>query len=433
MPIRDSLPPVAQMLSAEILTNKSFEEAKRYFLDILPELRAQAEWTQANFEYADDNTFKPSSNFVTTPVSGMNPFSPHGKCSDLICRVKNANRFAQTMGLYSDKINIHDPFTTRLLHDDEWSDSEIIGFLADTIVMQELMPLIDKGVIQFLNPSCALCTSCYEEFSHRVDNLAGNILEDFKSGFEVSRLDDGYYIETGMLYEPPITSFLPFASASRKNISKKRILDYHKECIADEIREILMGCHSESVQGSAVFSNSRVALKALRSLEGRAVPNQIEAWELAHSADLPWIKDLSVKQVVQLRDEAENALPQFREQLAINVSSKNATELNDSDSRSAELIRKLRASAEEVTAELHAVNIAGERKFNTVAGTLGLTVAIYGFGADFLGPGAALGTLLSTLGLIHNASKKDEHDVRKISSKPGYVLVRAKDLLSHAD
>lgn len=432
--IQDSLPPVAQILSSERITDKTFDEARSYFLELLPELRAQAEWTQVNHVYIDSGEFNPGTSFIATPVSGMNPFSHYGKCSDPNCRIKNANRFAQTLGLYSDKINIHDPFTMKFLDDEEWSDDEIATLLYDTIVLQELMPLFNNGVINFLNPSVGYCRSCYKKFSRHVNHLAENILKDFQSEFEVTRFDDGFSIETGMLHEPPLTHFIPITDAKRmKSLSKKGIQNFQINSIADEIKEILMNCNSAPVQNSAIFSNSRVALHALRNLEGRETPRQIEAWELAHSADLPWIKDLSVQQIVHLREEASDALPQLREQLAINVSSKNANELNSSEDKSMELVRELRASAAEVSAELNSINIQNERSFHNVAGTLGLTVAIYGFGADLMAPAMALGTLLSTLGLIHAASKKDEQDVKRITSKPGYVFVKAKDLLSHAD
>lgn len=434
MLIPDSLPPVAQLLSVECLTDKTFEEAKSYFLDLLPELRIQAEWTKTNHAYMSKGESYRGASFVATPTSGMNPFSHHGKCADPLCRIKNANRFAQTLGLYSDKINIHDPFTTRFLDDDEWSDDRIASLLYDTIVLQELMPLFNNGVINFLNPLFSYCSSCFNEMSRQVDDLAENILEEFKSGFKVSRLDDGVFVNTGLMYEPSINSFYPLSTTKQSKAAiNAKILNLEKESVANELREILMGFHSAPIQGSAIFSNSRVTLKALRSMEGHETPRQSEAWELAHSADLPWIKDLSVQQIVQLREEAADALPQLREKLAINVASKNATTLNNSEDRSVEMVRELRASAEEVAAELNSINIKNERRFHDMAGTLGLTVAVYGFGADLMAPAMALTTLLSTLGLIHTISKKDEQEVKKISSKPGYVFVKAKDLLSHAN
>lgn len=434
MSIPNSLPPVAQILSSERLTDKSFAEAKRYFIDLLPELRAQAEWTQDNFAYIDSGEFNQGTSFIATPVGGMDPFSQHGKCSEALCRIENAKRFAQTLGLYSDKININDPFTMRFLDDRQWSDDEISTLLYDTIVLQELMPLFNNGVIQFLEPPPGVCISCYKKLSQQIENLAENILKDFPPEFEVSRFDDGFYVGSGMLHEPPMTYFIPFSGSKKMNsLSKKRVLNFHKELVAEEVIEILMSCHSKPVQESAIFSNSRVALKALMNLEGQSLLKQTEAWELSHSTDLPWIRNLSVQQIVQVRDEAASALPQLREQLAINVSSKNANELNSSEDRSMQLVRELRASAEEVAAELNSVNITGERKFKNVTGMLGLTVAIYGFGADLMAPAMALTTLLSTLGLIHTTSKRDEQDVKKITSKPGYVLVKAKEILSHAD
>jgi len=43
-----------------------------------------------------------------------------------------------------------------------------------------------------------------------------------------------------------------------------------------------------------------------------------------------------------------------------------------------------------------------------------------------------MGSLLTTLGLIHTVTKKDHQDIKRITTKPGYVLVKAKELLGHA-
>ena len=115
---------------------------------------------------------------------------------------------------------------------------------------------------------------------------------------------------------------------AKKRITKKIALKNLKKNVSAEIKEILMSFYSKSVQESAIFSNSRVTFNALRNLEGRSISNDIEAWELAHSTDLPWIKELSVQQVVQLREEAKSALPQLREKFAINIASNKAYQLH---------------------------------------------------------------------------------------------------------
>ena len=52
---------------------------------------------------------------------------------------------------------------------------------------------------------------------------------------------------------------------------------------------------------------------------------------------------------------------------------------------------------------------------------------------DYLGSTeVALGGLMTILGLVHTSGRHDEQKISSIQSQPGYVLVRAKELLEHA-
>ena len=94
-------------------------------------------------------------------------------------------------------------------------------------------------------------------------------------------------------------------------------------------------------------------------------------------------------------------------------------------------MNELRNEAAEVEAELGALNIGGELKFRTLSGTLGLTIAIYGVAAGLLPVAAGLGSLLSLLGLIHAAERNDKKQYDLLTSRLGYVLIKAKDIVTH--
>ena len=89
--------------------------------------------------------------------------------------------------------------------------------------------------------------------------------------------------------------------------------------------------------------------------------------------------------------------------------------------------------AAEVKAELNALDIKREAQFRTVSGVLGMTISVYGFAGEFLAAGAAPTGLGALLGLIHTADHKDRTESAKVTSRPGYVLVKAKELLEHAE
>lgn len=432
----DGAPPVIQLLYSELATSTSAEESHKAFAELLPELCVQAEWSNENFDYFDSADEIKATDFVASPVSGMNPFSAFGKCSEPSCRISNARAFAQTIGLYSDHIILPDPFTGRFLDDYEWTEQDVHDLVTDVLVLKELTPLIREGIIHFQDPGIAYCSGCYEKLSITIDELATSVADEFFGEVEIAKTGSRISVSTGRLYEPPLTFALdiPFKSPNQSRLNNKIYKDL-KARIASEIREVLFSITGTPYPTSAVFSNSRAALTALRELEGQRFSRpDLIAMEQAHSANLPWLRDLSVEQVVDLRQEASNALPLLREKLARNIGPTvgNAGWI-DSSEKAAEAIRELRFEAEEVAAELKAIDLGREKSFHNVTGILGLSVSVYGFGADLMTPAIALGTLLSTLGLIHAIPKKETQDVAKLSSKPGYVLVKAKELLAHAD
>lgn len=434
MTILEGMPPVVQLLYSELSTSKSAEDSCKEFVQLLPELRAQAEWSNRSFDYFDAPAAIKPTDFVASPVSGMNPFSEFGKCSETDCRISNARGFAQTIGLYSDHIILPDPFTGRFLGDYKWTGQDVYDLISDLLVLKELAPLIQEGVIHFLDPAVGYCSDCYKKLSVTVDELAASVADEFFGEIEIEKTENGVFVNTGHMYEPSLSFSMKTHHNSRNKALPNKVYKDLKDRIASEIKEVLFSITEAPCRTSAVFSNSRVTLTALRELEGkRFAPSDLVTLEQAHSANLPWVRDLSVQQIVQLRQEAATALPLLREKLARNIGPTTGNSSGiDSPEKAAEAIRELRFEAEEVAAELRAINLDREQNFHNVAGVLGLSISVYGFGADLMTPAVALGTLLSTLGLIHAIPKKEAQEVAKLSSKPGYVLVKAKELLAHA-
>jgi hypothetical protein len=178
---------------------------------------------------------------------------------------------------------------------------------------------------------------------------------------------------------------------------------------------------------SPLFSASKLDVMALRMIDEAPVGvREITSWERSRSVNLPWIGELSVEQVAQLRIEAADALPRFRESFL-----RALMQPPDNDRAAIEAIQRLRAEAEEVASELKALNVTRGSSFRTTAGLLGVTASVYGFGSGFVPPAGAIGGLLSLLGLLHGSARKDEQDEAKLRSKPGYVLLKARELLDH--
>jgi hypothetical protein len=100
-------------------------------------------------------------------------------------------------------------------------------------------------------------------------------------------------------------------------------------------------------------------------------------------------------------------------------------------SGSDELIAGLREQAAEVRAELDAKRRHSARFWKATYGILGLGLSAYGVAADQLLPG--VGGLLPVIHLLISHKTGHESEISKLASKPGYILVKAQDILSHAD
>ena len=160
---------------------------------------------------------------------------------------------------------------------------------------------------------------------------------------------------------------------------------------------------------------------------GRPAYRDIQAWESARTTSLPWIPDLSMTQILRLRDEADTALPKFRERMTRLMGSEQAAPNPQT------LVSELRDEAAEVENELRALNKPGKDRTRTAQGLVGLAISVYGYAAEALSPGMALGGLMALWQQIHKSHAEVEQQHAQIISKPGYVLVKAKELLRHSD
>jgi hypothetical protein len=104
----------------------------------------------------------------------------------------------------------------------------------------------------------------------------------------------------------------------------------------------------------------------------------------------------------------------------------------DSAASIRKMIGELRAQAAEVESELAAVSIRRRRKDKTALALVSAGLALYGFGAAGVSAVAAAGQLFTTLGMIHGFSRTDHAEEAKIKARPGYVLVKARELLATA-
>ena len=96
-----------------------------------------------------------------------------------------------------------------------------------------------------------------------------------------------------------------------------------------------------------------------------------------------------------------------------------------------DIVTELREEAGLVQAELEAWRSARSPQFQLALGTYALSFILYGLVTGSNVAAAALAATLTTLGAIHSPTKTEAVETEKLRSRPGYVLVRAKELLEH--
>lgn len=417
------LPPAILLLISEVSEANSWEDARKRLKRLLPELATQSEV----FLAADDceqPRVRKGSVFAVHMHGALDLFMRDG-CMELPCRLKAADHLARSVGLIADEVWLTDTFSIRALTFGRATNRKLDALLADTMVLTRLAPLIEAGIVKFRRSSLTLCRTCHDEFETRVASLAARLVPEFRRDFKVRDLEGGgYMIDTGKCFDPPLLQRsidLSEASPTARSAAER--------IVCDEVRSALWAARDAAVSGGSIFSNSRVALTGLLREEGRQLDRRsLLRFEREREFQVPWVSSLEPQQVVQLRKEAFKALPSFRNAMARALAySGDALASRD---KAGEIVEALRSQADEVREELSAKRKASARYWRTSYALLGLGLSAYGVASDQAAAGVA--GLLPLIQLLIEHKTGHESDVEQLEHRPGFVLVKAQQLLEHA-
>jgi hypothetical protein len=432
----DTFPPVVQLLLREPPPDpvvSDLGQFRKYLLRLLPELRKQTLWTLENFKYPEDEKDLGQPGFIVRPSTGVDPFSTFGKCADPACRLLNARQIARSIGLYGDTVLIADRFTSGILSVDRWDEHSLNWFATNVRVLLALRPLFEAGVFRFYRSAIALCDQHKKEFDGQVESVTDEVLRLLENDVKYELRENVIAVRPGRLSEPPLVTTRVLTKTALKDLKKglpieaigKLVL---RERVHDEVFETFLDLRNSSRFGAVTFSNSRAALLTAKHVEKSApAPEEIEVWEAARSVDLPWIKSLSVEEIVRLREQAKDALPRFRAAMAAIMIGSSADERGTKES-----LGRLKQEAEELSAELRALNFPRRRHDRAGLGLLGLTISVYGMLGDVPLQAMAVTSLVALLSLLHSTRRSDEQEHSKLIARPAYVLLKARELANHA-
>ena len=441
------LPPVIELLLSEIEpcdSPESFVDAIRRRDGLGQEIRRLASDSDAHWNY--ERAAATDGALAICPAADLNPFGPGG-CGHPKCKTDSATRFARTVGLYAERIIIPDPVTALVYPGDpEFPDPDEIA-AGRLEALRAVEPLLRAGIIKFGRPTersyCEEHWNVFKDFcSDAAKIIARDIADNVLFAMEKSgpgprdwllrlSVDGGessapWHLTTGLPHGVRASPKLIRPKANERRFLKKYI-DRRALSIAMRLTftaELAIETHSILAAGNPVSA------KAIGSIRGRPTTRpQYEELESLQSMSLPWVDQLSADEIVRLRAEASSALPQFRAHVST------ALRENEDDKGVQNAMAILRNEAARVQAELAAVESGRlHRKSSAVRSVVsfsGFFLALFTTGAAPAYAAAALAAALAAVTANHSHGGNDRVEETKLRSSPGYLLLKAKDLLTH--
>lgn len=423
------VPPAVFLLYSEVYEKAdNWEHARKLLKGLLPELKAQS-LAYGPGPSGGVTASPPNSDFDIHLDGALNLFqrNPAG-CAAPACRVEAAQRIARSMGLVADRLWVTDLLTEKFWDFGRATNRKLDDIVEDTFVLGSVMPLISAGVLKFKSPWVATCGDCLEHFDTQVYQITNILLDSFQHEFEIEDMGDlQYAIHSGALFDPPIV--LRVWPGNKTPDVPPNIDDHIWNMVYGAVHSAMWTGREAAAHGGSVFSNSRAGLAGFVQADGRFQGlDDLRLLDQSRSLELPWVKELTPSQVMELRQEASKALPQFRELMAKRLLFRADQAPNGADA--AEFIGELRQQAAEVKAELEVINKHANRFWKQPFTLLSLGAAAIGLATDQ--PLTAATGLLALWQFLGTHEPGTEMEAQKLQCRPGYVLLKAQDLLAHA-
>jgi hypothetical protein len=419
------IPPAIPMLLSAMAESLTWADMRKRTRGILRELKYQSEAYLISTEHQQPIRHTPNQ-FHIRAHAGLDLFSRSDNCPALNCRIQQAERVSRSLGLLADKFWLTDHFSATLIEFGRASNKKIDMLIEDTIVLSRIAPLIKAGIVGFHPPPVIYCRDCMRKFNSEADSIIEELSASLTKEIKMEVFDEAILIDIGKNYDPHQHLTL-FRNEGARPPTKKAVAT---EIVTREIHSALRAARDASQVNGAVFSNSKIALSGLLQAEGRNHSiGANDVLDASRDIRIPWVSGLTAEQIVELRQEAASALPLFRAKMAKALVARDSS--NNGSASTNSLILELREQAAEVNSELQITKNKSARFWKTTYGILGLGLSAYGVATDQ--PVAGVAGLLPIIQLLIGHQTSHDKDLAKVKSKPGYVLVKAQDILSHAD
>jgi hypothetical protein len=435
------LPPAIAFMFSEFPGNKlGFADVRKRLRDpkFVKDFFDQCLAGIGTFKYADRMEAR-IDKFDLYAGHSLDPLSGDGKCGRFECRNSYAHQFARTACLYADRVVIPDPFSFMV----DGTDEEIFQSL---VVLKILKPLIDAGIIVFGPAASLSCSNCMKAVRAAEKQVLAELWKEFKrTKPEVFRYKDGrrwrmsfgspLFASEGDELRITVPATKEAIAASKPEVRltgkgamglvqeyRKFLRDHFARCAHSVVFDTRMGGNCNST----VAATTREEAAAYRLLDRRKIGFTLRDWSLLRTVPLPALQTLNAAQALQVREEAEKAMPAFRAKLQRDLMSLKDVSEEAEEKRALEVAAELRVAARELQGQLASVRlpsaIRSEKLFAGLAIALEIVALSSGNPSAML---AVTGTFAALMLAAHKSQRDRQEKQEILVHQPAYVLLTA--------
>ena len=390
------------------------------------------------FKYADRLEAR-IDKFDVYAGGSLDPLSPDGKCEEFECRIAYAHQFARTACLYADRVVISDPFSFTV----GASDEDIFLCL---VVLKILKPLLDAGIIVFGPAMSVKCSNCIKAVRAAEKHVSSELWHQFTHAEpDVFRYNDGrrwrmsfgssLFTSAGEEYRITCPATREAIAASKPGVmlAGKSAMDLVRQYRKNLQKHFTRCAHCVVFSGdmggrcnSTVATNTREEAVGYRLLDRRKIGVTLPDWSMLRTVPLPALQRLNALQSMQVREEAEKAMPAFRAKLQRDLMSLNDVSDDAEEKRALEVAAELRVAARELQAQLASVRLPSIRRSENLFAGLAVALEIVALSTGNPTAMFAVSGAFAALMLAAHKSQRDRQEKEEILvHQPAYVLLTA--------
>jgi hypothetical protein len=369
----------------------------------------------------------------------LDPFSPNGKCRMLECRIAYAHQFTRTACLYADRVVIPDQFSFMV----DATDEEMFRSL---VILKILKPLLEAGIIVFSPAAYASCSDCMKAVRAAEKQVTTELWQEFtQTKPEVFRYKDGrrwhmsfgspLLASAGDEYRMTVPATREAITASKPDVmlTGKSAMDlvrqyrkFLREHFARCAHSVVFDTQMAGRCNSTVAANTREEAAGYRLLDRRKIGFTQPDWSLLRTVPLPALQRLNASQAIQVREEAEKAMPAFRAKLQRDLMSLKDVSDEAEEKRALEVAAELRVAARELQGQLASVRLPSGRLSEKLFPSLAIALEIVALSSGNPSAMFAVSGAFAALMLAAHKSQRDRQEKQEILvHQPAYVLLTA--------